>query len=357
MTKRCRGGEIAANAALVAFSLLVALAMAEVVLRIAEPEFDGQPLVRWMPGTERGLELLPNRDVVRYGVRIRTNSLGQRGDEYTVQKPPGTFRIVGLGDSYTFGTGVDHDDTYLAVLERLLGDTDATVAYEAINFGIEGYNTEQALHYFREHGLALSPDLVLLGYVYNDVEEGVERGTPSVNPGVQEGGARGRLGEVIFALKAKSKLFATLSPRVGALLRRLGAHGVGEVGGFEHAYDDASPGWQRSRAALLAIRDGARSAGADFAVIVLPVFVSLDEDSYPLHGYHAAVVEFCRMNGIPVLDVYPTFEGMRAGRYWITLNDSHPNAEANRMIAGAIRAFLTEQRLVPAAGGAALTSR
>ena len=55
-----------------------------------------------------------------FELRVRTNSAGFRDTEHAIPKPPGVFRIVALGDSFTFGTGARFEETYLARLERLL---------------------------------------------------------------------------------------------------------------------------------------------------------------------------------------------------------------------------------------------
>jgi hypothetical protein len=46
-----------------------------------------------------------------------SNSLGFRDDEFTLEKPPGTFRIVALGDSFAFGAQVPFEDNFLYLLE------------------------------------------------------------------------------------------------------------------------------------------------------------------------------------------------------------------------------------------------
>ena len=50
----------------------------------------------------------------------RVNHLGLRGRETTVEKPPGTRRIVMLGDSFTMGKGVEDDETFSVLVERAL---------------------------------------------------------------------------------------------------------------------------------------------------------------------------------------------------------------------------------------------
>ena len=53
-----------------------------------------------------------------FDFRYAHNSLGWRGPDVSRPKPPGTFRILGLGDSFTYGAGVDAAETYLARLEH-----------------------------------------------------------------------------------------------------------------------------------------------------------------------------------------------------------------------------------------------
>jgi hypothetical protein len=73
-------------------------------------------------------------------VDYRHNSLGFRDEEHVQEKPPGTFRIVALGDSFTYGVGVEFADTYLVRLERLL-NTRPGSRVEIIKLGIPAIHT------------------------------------------------------------------------------------------------------------------------------------------------------------------------------------------------------------------------
>ena len=53
-------------------------------------------------------------------VVYKINSHGFRDEETTHEKPKGTFRIALLGDSRTFGYGVNLDDHFSLMLERAL---------------------------------------------------------------------------------------------------------------------------------------------------------------------------------------------------------------------------------------------
>lgn len=106
----------------------------------------------------------------RYGnVLVTYNERGLR-DRPILTKGPDEYRILALGDSVTFGWGVDQDKTFAARLESLLpGRLHRPV--RVINSGVGGYNTVQEVTYFKQDGIALQPDLVLLTYVQNDIDE------------------------------------------------------------------------------------------------------------------------------------------------------------------------------------------
>src|ERR1041385_2728762 len=86
----------------------------------------------------------PNSSEFLMGVDVKINSLGQRNQEISTNKPPGTFRIVALGDSTTEGWGVHFDETYTKLLEKYLNASPPSSRwknYEVINTGIGNYNS------------------------------------------------------------------------------------------------------------------------------------------------------------------------------------------------------------------------
>ncbi|MGH2899968.1 MAG: SGNH/GDSL hydrolase family protein, partial [Solirubrobacteraceae bacterium] len=95
---------------------------------------------------------------------VRTNAQGIRADrDISRARTPGRGRIVALGDSYTWGEEVANDETYPAQLEKALPDTDV------LNFGVHGYGIDQATLRLRDEALAFVPDLVILGFIEDDV--------------------------------------------------------------------------------------------------------------------------------------------------------------------------------------------
>ena len=116
-------------------------------------------------------ELRPGLDM-KFGHRtLRTNRHGMRSDvDYAVEKPAGTVRIVGLGDSGMFGWNVEQGEEYMAVLERLLNERQDGRRYEVLNLGVPGYNTQLEVESLFHKGLQFDPDIVVLGWCINDFQ-------------------------------------------------------------------------------------------------------------------------------------------------------------------------------------------
>lgn len=94
---------------------------------------------------------------------INKDTLNDRYD-YSVDKPDGFFRIITLGDSFTFGQFVDTQNNYSENLEDML-NTRLTCSnikqFEVINLGMKGYDVHYAVERYRLRGEKYQPDLVM----------------------------------------------------------------------------------------------------------------------------------------------------------------------------------------------------
>jgi hypothetical protein len=143
----------------------VLVVAAEAVLRVTSL---GQSPIQsvMMPEEELGLlrhdedlfwSFQPNISVPFKGITVTTNSLGLRGAEVE-PKQPNEMRILSLGESSTFGYGVEDDQTYSALLERRLRDAVPGRKVTVINGGVSAYTSFQSLMYLKLRGLQLRPD-------------------------------------------------------------------------------------------------------------------------------------------------------------------------------------------------------
>lgn len=91
---------------------------------------------------------------------IAINSLGFRDKERSVKKTNGIYRIIILGESNTFGPSVNNEDTYPAILEKLLNNKYLN-KFEIWNAGISTYTMSQKIAYAEEILQKYDPDLLI----------------------------------------------------------------------------------------------------------------------------------------------------------------------------------------------------
>lgn len=163
------------NLALLAASLLVALALIEVVLHVADipPTQMSHQRLFVEYDSLRGWRNIPNAQgeyaTDEYRVFLSYNSRGVRGPETPYAKPAGTYRIVVLGDSFVEGYSVELDQRVTEVLQRLLNGAQPSRRFEVVALGTAGYSTDQELIWLESEGLRYEPDLVVLLFHPNDI--------------------------------------------------------------------------------------------------------------------------------------------------------------------------------------------
>jgi hypothetical protein len=98
------------------------------------------------------------------------NSIGFRGREFAISKPDNTYRIVALGGSTTYSSGVDDFElSYPSLLETYLREN-GFGAVEVINGGASGYTSHQNLINMHLRVLPLLPDLIIVYQGFNDIQ-------------------------------------------------------------------------------------------------------------------------------------------------------------------------------------------
>lgn len=316
MWARPRRGE----ALLLALGVLAALLLAEGAARLAPGDAD------------RGSGYAPVNTKRRW--RGPTNSLGYRDRERSPAKPPGTRRVVALGDSFSWGVGVEFEDAWPQRLERGLARHRGE-AWEVVNLSREGMNTVEQAEQLATEGLAYQPDLVVLGYCLNDSEdegaaetrrardwEALRRERESRPPGLLDRSALYRL--------ASGRIRATLENR-----RRIAA--------YRSQYDPGYSGWIAGRSALRRMVGLTRERRVGLLVVIFPLFGNPLDERYPFAEIHAEVGRAAREAGARVLDLLPAYRGLN----WEVLvvdgaNDEHPNEIAHRIAANVLVSALDE---------------
>lgn len=290
------------------FYLIVALVLGEVAVRAWEGLRGGTgSLYNEIVKAGPRFKLRPGAVTVpeRYGdIRYHINRDGYRDGE----PRSAARRIVLLGDSVSFGLGVDQDEIYPARLERRLNGG-RRQAWDVVNLAIFAYNTAHELDALRSDGLKHRPELVILQFYMNDFSVPTAGGPPPPPPSVMN-----RLAALKNRFVYKSALYRRLYQTATRLsfvlfhdLRR---------NRYSETLNDDEP---RNKAVFLAsapdddavgafrmIREIHRLAeenGARLLVVLSPDEVQLFTDRFDV--INARFRSFCGREGIALFDPLP----------------------------------------------------
>lgn len=338
--------------------MLAALALMEVALRVLVAPSASQVLRglhRVAPQQPWLYELVPGaqRTDPTSGVEYAINDDGFRDRARARTKPPQGFRIAVIGDSVSFGYGVAFDATYAQQLEAKLRAASDHTYVEVLNLGVSGYNPYTEAELLRGVGLGFDPDLVLVQFCVNDLNDPTLHfdtstmlalgGIPAAafpDPGAHSSGRDAPAGLVRRACRW-SRLCELLAESVlpgpdrAALVASLAPHedpSSGELAWLEGIY--------RRMAAETRARD------ATLVLVVFPYQTQLEA------GAPAKLQEALRAlgerAGILVVDLLPAFRRAAAeGADPLFLDLWHPTARGHRIAAQEILRALGCARLLP----------
>lgn len=178
-TSRIR--RLAQSLALMVAAIIVTLIVAEVAVRFIKPQDSMYP--RWQYSAEYGFMLYPNRTMVhekpgRWRFTYTTNDLQYRGPRIPITDSYTKTNIVILGDSYTFGTGVNDDEVFAAVLADSLRER-----YDVVNLGVGGWGLSQEIRRYYEFGALYDPRFVILQYCGNDLLDNLRNPVTDIENG------------------------------------------------------------------------------------------------------------------------------------------------------------------------------
>ncbi|MEA4855916.1 GDSL-type esterase/lipase family protein [Solidesulfovibrio sp.] len=320
---------------------------------------------------------LTDREIPGLPYQVSLNNQGLRGTRpVSAARKPGTLRVLCLGDSYTYGVGVDDALAYPAQLRSILAKRLPGLDVEVVNAGVPFYDLFDELAYYREKGARLAPDVVVLQFYINDLEA-MAGSFFREDLLVRQGGDYNAFEQAIGREAAERRINAWLDVHFPWLVGLVRGGGLpqgpsrAETGPFavyhikptdeeqallrdrnrqlSTASDrQAKRFWDNYRRALLEFRDAVAASGAKLLFVIAPDAAQVRED---YNQPAAALVPFCRENGIPVLDLarqLRVMSGEKVERYYLLPVNGHINAEGNTVWAAAVADSL---RVSPKPGG------
>lgn len=338
---------------------LVGLALVPVVVEVAMRIFDPlgvshfinmkrymTELVVLEPATDRIAVHRPDFELDLHGWDIRTNSHGLRGPERAIPKPPDVKRIVFVGDSVTFGWGVDEEDTFTHMVETEL-NARGEQRWEAVNAGHLYHDSTQERAVLEEVGLLYEPDIVVLVFVGNDIQPTAQMRRPAAERPVTL--TEEDLEEIRVRMAANERVdwmepVMPFTHRFSRLVlkrwfnwrfKQREGNEQRDPNMLDRAGIDFELGWNLAQKAILEMRAMSVDAGAHFLVL----------DS----GREQRLETFCEENGIDFGRIVLSAEEKKTGVH-NSSSDPHHNRNGNRYHADKILRVFDELSLVPEDG-------
>jgi len=309
-------------------ALALAFAAGEIGARalVGAPLAEREPLLLVRANSFRGWEMVPGVHYT-YQHPVHVNALGLRGPELG-PKASDEARVLFLGDSLTYGQGVADDETVPFALERALGARDAGRRWTVLNAGNRAYGTAQEVGLLEELGARLAPDVVLLGWYWNDVSE---RPIAATYESFRERGEFAfDTGERMEGL-ARMRWYAEQLPRRSALVMLV--HDLFTTKGEVYAPEIAEEGFQRLGLLLEHMRELCAKLGAKPVVVIFPDAKRLAGGG-DTRAYDERALVLAHERELPVIELLPALAPLYAarGRPPILPFDGHYDAEANRAL-------------------------
>ncbi len=283
-------------------------------------------------------------------IHTKLNSLGYRDEEWTPEKPPGMRRIAFVGDSFTYGWGIEkirdrlterlqvkfdghnqsrqdqsRDRKGAVTTSDLSRDHEEAAqprSVEVMNVSKPGWDTGAQLQPVRDLIATYDVDEIVLCYVPNDIEKLLPI-SGDFNP----------------ILPPQPRLFnPDSSCLLDYLYRRLYLPRVATVRGYhewlaEGFADDTI--WRRHQRQLGAIMQHCREHGVTFRAALLP-FLRTSGRKYQPKRLHDTLRRFLEANDVPVVDLLPAIAGADPSDLMVSTHDAHPNEQAHALFAQAI---------------------
>ncbi len=339
--------------------VFLAFALPELVLRFSVPSYrfrDPNSDCYWVleleervrkhnPGEFRDMELDPQMGWIPKasfdsGDGLTTNSRRLRGTrELDYAKGPGVQRIAVFGDSFTYGLAMADGETFCARLEAALAPI------EVLNFGVNGYGTDQQYLYWSREGERYQPDIVLLAVFVPDFHRNLFRVRGAPKPRFVLDQERLRLDNVPVATPQEfvreHAPACTSASRVLDLLRWAWRERVQSTD--ETAFQR---GAELTRAIVGSFNAEVRATGALFACVVIPYH---DFRRYRDHQRIERVFEqSAAESGFPLLNLTEPFQTLEASDPSRPLygSNGHWNAAGHAVAAERIQDFLRASGLL-----------
>jgi lysophospholipase L1-like esterase len=242
-----------------------------------------------------------------------TVSTTASGWRTTPPAPDARRTVVAIGDSCTFGIGVDDAQAYPALLQQLMPGT------RCINAGVPGYTAFQGRRVLEAHLAAWHPDAVTIAFGFNDIADW----------------------DAHSDLEHAASVPVTLGPFERSRLVQLARHAVATAKRKDEPPPDPSTRRPRLNTTefadeLRAIIRLCRDAGATPVLIAWPA--RYEVEGRMMIPHHDVVRAVAASEGVTLVDPLTTFRTLGGTALFVDV--IHANPVGNRIVAELVKQAL-----------------
>lgn len=262
---------------------------------------------------------------------VSTNGDGLRAPLFSVERDPGTWRIMTLGCSTTFGWGVRDEETYPARLGHYLREKGHD-SVEVVNGGQPGYTSFQGRWLWDRVLKDYRPDVVLIGYIVQDARKA---GYSDKSQAILQQDARFLKDNVLYQLRT----YLLLRSMLGSVQVRAKERTGDQGGEFRVPPEDYA---ENLRYLINQIRD----QGGQPVLFGYP----LERSGYT-RDHRTILKAAAEVEGVPHFDPQAQMEeASRQQQLYFPRDRGHANAAGNDLIAKWVLEFLEQQALLGQGG-------
>lgn len=304
---------------IVSISVLIALVLIEIGFR-----FYYDPARALNPDNIDDSSIKYKYDIVKNSLGFREMELDEAGLDQS------TFRILLLGDSFTFGHGIEKSENRFSNIidNQLNADQDLSAStFKVYNAGIGGTEPRDWQTYLNCLAPVFKPDIVFAVFFLRD---GTNICTSLKCYKAQIQQIRNRyINKFYYRYTETGKYFADYLIR-----KEFSEFYINQIRNAYLGSDNEKKEWLEQQNHLLKIQESCYKLGIEFRMIIFPVLLGLDKQ-YAFYDVEKEIVHFATTHGIPVFSLTPGFIGQKSESLWVSNNDQHPN-EAGHLLAAQI---------------------
>jgi lysophospholipase L1-like esterase len=313
------------NIALMLFSIFICLFMAEVFLRLFAPQIVELRINYEWQTEDKVLPYVPKpsytgRMVLKdqFDVGMNINSAGFRGKEdISLKKDLREKRIAFIGDSFTFGWGVEDEEVYPYLVGKGIDKAYPEEKITILNAAVYGYDIVQYMEVFGRI-LDYSPDVIFLGFCLENDFNITPLKTeilPVERIKIEKRDAAYHIREFINHLHlvtmVRDRLYITF-PKIRNLMLSLGINNKRDI--FLEQYTPAlKRSLSQTEMILVDMFETAKKRGIEFIVILIPLKEQIycreeinNFEGYDIDSPNKVLGEILERNDIKYMDILPS---------------------------------------------------